>query len=396
MDFQQQGFVQLMRVLIVLTYYRPHVSGLTIYVERLARALASRGHHITVLTSHYRPDLPFREFIDGVNVIRLPVAFRLSKGVIQPGILGHAYAQMLQHDIVSLHLPQAEGGALSLIANKFAHKPVVLTYHCDLQLPPGILNRAIDKMVYGTNIWARAFADKIVTYTDDFARNSPFLSRALDKVIVIPPPVEMPPPSAAQVAAMREKYHVNGHQIVGFAARLAEEKGVDYLIKSIPLVRERLPEVKYLLAGPRDNVIGENVWERLQPLVKKYQDSLEFVGEIPNREMGNFFAVCDVLTVPSVNSTESFGLVQIEAMLSGTPVVASNLPGVREPVRMTGMGEIVPLRDEHALADKIVQVIQDKPRYLRPRKEIENMFALDRTVQAYESLFEGLIRAKKK
>jgi glycosyltransferase involved in cell wall biosynthesis len=303
---------------------------------------------------------------------------------------------MLQHDIVSLHLPQAEGGALSLIANKFAHKPVVLTYHCDLQLPPGILNRAIDKMVYGTNIWARAFADKIVTYTDDFARNSPFLSRALDKVIVIPPPVEMPPPSAAQVAAMREKYHVNGHQIVGFAARLAEEKGVDYLIKSIPLVRERLPEVKYLLAGPRDNVIGENVWERLQPLVKKYQDSLEFVGEIPNREMGNFFAVCDVLTVPSVNSTESFGLVQIEAMLSGTPVVASNLPGVREPVRMTGMGEIVPLRDEHALADKIVQVIQDKPRYLRPRKEIENMFALDRTVQAYESLFEGLIRAKKK
>jgi glycosyltransferase involved in cell wall biosynthesis len=248
--------------------------------------------------------------------------------------------------------------------------------------------------VYATNLWARAFADKIVSYTDDFARNSPFLSRALDKLVVIPPPIEMPPPSADQVDMLKEKFHVNGHRIVGFAARLAEEKGVDYLIKSIPLVREKLPEVKYLLAGPRDNVIGENVWERLQPLVKQYGDSLEFVGEIPNREMGNFFALCDVITVPSVNSTESFGLVQVEAMLSGTPVIASNLPGVREPVRMTGMGEIVPIRDERALADKIVKVIQDRPQYVRPREQIESMFALDRTVDAYEALFEKLIKER--
>jgi glycosyltransferase involved in cell wall biosynthesis len=108
------------------------------------------------------------------------------------------------------------------------------------------------------------------------------------------------------------------------------------------------------------------------------------------QEIGNFFGACDVLTVPSINSTESFGLVQIEAMLSGCPVVASDLPGVREPIRMTGMGEVVPIKDACALADGIVRVLQNRAAYIRARAEIEKMFSLERTVQAYESLFESL------
>src|SRR3972149_2289988 len=75
-----------MKILIALTYYRPHTSGLTIYVERLARALADRGHTVTVLTSRYDQSLPREEHLHGVNVIRAPVAFRVSKGVIMPTI----------------------------------------------------------------------------------------------------------------------------------------------------------------------------------------------------------------------------------------------------------------------------------------------------------------------
>ena len=73
-----------MKVLLVLTYYDPHVSGLTIYVKRLASTLARRGHQVTVLTSRYDPSLPAEEVIDGVRVIRAPVLFRVSKGVIMP------------------------------------------------------------------------------------------------------------------------------------------------------------------------------------------------------------------------------------------------------------------------------------------------------------------------
>ncbi len=258
-----------MKILIALTYYRPHISGLTIYVERLARALAARGHYVTVLTSHYRHDLPFQEELEGVHVVRLPVAFKLSKGVIQPGITFHFLAQALQHDVVSVHLPQAEAGAMSFLGRVVARKPTVLTYHCDLELPPGLLNRVIDRMTYATNYIGAVFANRIIAYTWDYAVHSPLLSPHLKKVVVIPPPVEMAPPRPEQMAELRARFAVNGHRVVGFAARFAEEKGVDYLIKSIPYVRAKIPNVKYLLAGPTHHVIGENVWERLQQLIEQ-------------------------------------------------------------------------------------------------------------------------------
>jgi glycosyltransferase involved in cell wall biosynthesis len=383
-----------MNILVALTYYRPHISGLTIYVERLARALAERGHRVTVLTSHYRKDLPYREVMDGVHVIRLPVAFKLSKGVIQPGITFRYLAQAFKHDVLSIHLPQAEAGAMSILGRFVARKPVVLTYHCDLQLPPGLLSRVVDRLTYSTNWIGAVFADRIVAYTQDYADHSPLLSQFKSKILVVYPPVKMPQPQPDAVRELRAKYHANGHCVVGFAARFAEEKGVDYLINSLPYVREKIPSVKYLLAGPHDDVIGENVWGKLQPLIRQFRENLEFLGTVPNHQMGNFFGACDVLTVPSINSTESFGLVQIEAMLSGTPVIASNLPGVREPVRITGMGEIVPIKDARALAAGIVRVIENRDRYVRSREEIEAMFALERTVQQYEDLFKELVETK--
>lgn len=380
-----------MKILIALTYYRPHISGLTIYVERLARALAKRGHRVTVLTSHYHQDLPYRAVMDGVTVLRHPVLFRFSKGSIMPGFLSRAWALMREHDVVSVHLPQAEGGPLAFIGRMLVRKPVVLTYHCDLQLPPGVLNRVLDRAVFASNLGAGVFAHRIVSYTEDYALHSPLLSRFKNKIAVIYPPVEMPAPDPQAVAALRQRYHADGRCVVGFAARFAEEKGVNYLLHSIPFVREKCPSVKYLLAGEYQNVIGENIWERLQAQIQQYRQYLEFLGPVPVQEMGNFFGACDVLTVPSINSTESFGLVQVEAMLSGCPVVATNLPGVREPVRVTGMGEIVPIRDARALADAIVRVLENRPRYLRPRQEIAARFALDETVKAYAALFEGLI-----
>lgn len=380
-----------MKILIALTYYRPHISGLTIYVERLAGALVRRGHQVTVLTSQFDHALPAREIVDGVTVVRHPVAFKLSKGAIMPGFLSHALALILQHDVVSVHLPQAEGGPLALLG-RLAGKPVVLTYHCDLQLPPGIFNRLVDRMVFGSNLMAGMFARRIVAYTKDYAVNSPLLSRFLAKINVIYPPVEMARPDPVAVAELKKRYHAEGNCVVGFAARFAAEKGIDYLMEAIPLVAEQCPSVKFLLAGETLKVIGENVYARLQSHIERNREHIEILGAIPNREMGNFFGACDVLVVPSINSTESFGLVQVEAMLSGCPVVAANLPGVREPVRVTGMGEIVPIKDARALADAILKVIAHKAEYVRPRAEIEAIFALDVTVAAYEKLFGELMR----
>jgi len=107
--------------------------------------------------------------------------------------------------------------------------------------------------------------------------------------------------------------------------------------------------------------------------------------------MASFFALCDVVAVTSLNSTEALGMVQVEAMLTGTPVVSSDLPGVREAVRRTGMGEIVPPRDPAALAAALVRVMQRRGEYVRPRQDVASLFDLEQSIAAYEELFNELI-----
>ena len=93
-----------MKILFALTYYRPHVSGLTIYVERLARAMVRQGHDVTVLTSHYDESLPGAEVRDGVKVVRVPVLFRINKGVVMPTFSGYAYKFIKQSDSITHRL----------------------------------------------------------------------------------------------------------------------------------------------------------------------------------------------------------------------------------------------------------------------------------------------------
>ena len=381
-----------MRVLVALTYYRPYTSGLTIYAERLAVGLAARGHHVTVLTSQYDSSLPREEVLHGVHVVRVPVAARISKGVIMPTFGLEATRLTLSHDVLSLHMPQFDAPGLAL-RGRLLGKPVVLTYHCDLQLPPGAFNRIVDKVVQVANNAAGSLATKIVAYTEDFASHSPYLSRFKSKVEIIPPPVEIPDSSPADVEAFKQRYNLTG-PVIGMAARLAAEKGVEVLLDAMPKIIAAHPDARVLFAGPFEQVLGEEAYaRRLAPLFEKYRNNWTFVGTLSQRELATFFHVCDVVTVPSLNSTESFGLVQVEAMLCGTPSIASNLPGVRQPPTQTGMGLVVPIGDSDALGDAILTIIADPQRFQRSRDEIAARYSTDRTVTAYEALFQRLSRS---
>lgn len=129
----------------------------------------------------------------------------------------------------------------------------------------------------------------------------------------------------------------------------------------------------------------------MQPLVARVGDRCEFLGTLSERELAAFYSACDVTVLPSVNSTEGFGLVQLESMLCGTPVVATDLPGVRIPVQMTQMGLIVPPRDAAALAHAVVDVILNRPNYVQPRAEIEHHFPFEQLVERYEKLLQRLL-----
>lgn len=378
-----------MRILFVLTYYRPHISGLTIYVQRLAEALAAGGHHVTVLTSHYDKSLPYEEEVNGVHVVRVPVLFRISKGVIMPTFPKQAAALLREHDVVSVHLPQFEASIMAVLARFVVRRPVILTYHCDLRLPEGWFNRFVDQVVFISNYLAGLLSDRIVAYTQDYAEHSRFLSRFLHKIEVIPPPVIIPPPEAGTRAEFLRHLDLDGRPVVGFAARLATEKGAEYLLGALEHLLPALPGLHVLFAGEYKNVLGEEAYfRRLEPIIERYSDHLTFLGVLNPQQMADFYAACDLLVLPSINSTESFGLVQVEAMLCGTPVVASNLPGVRQPVRMTGMGEIAPIRDSKALAQAMQRVLTRPESYIQPREEIARIFDMNRTLSDYERLFE--------
>jgi glycosyltransferase involved in cell wall biosynthesis len=111
--------------------------------------------------------------------------------------------------------------------------------------------------------------------------------------------------------------------------------------------------------------------------------------------MAAFYPNLDVLIVPSLNSTEAFGLVQIEAMMNGVPCVASDLPGVRQPVMNTGMGKIIPIGNSAALAEAILDILAQPDQYRNDPIEVARHFTPDIIAAKYESLFEQLIQARK-
>ena len=382
-----------MRILIVLTYFQPYKSGLTIYAVHQAQALAALGHDVTVLTSQYDPDLPLDEWDEGVHIVRLPVALRFSKGVIMPKMPFKSWQLIRESDAVNLHLPQADAALVALLA-KLQGKPVVSTYHCDITMPPGWVNQLAGWGVSAANHMAASLSDIIVHNTRDFAENSNFLHRYLDKLEVLPTPVVVEKVTAQAVQAFREKYHITSDDhVVGMVARLASEKGVEYLVEAMPKVTEADPKARVVFVGEYQHVLGEDAYrEKIMPMIESLGDRWTFLGVLSEAEKAAFFNVCDVLVLPSINSTESFGMVQIEGMTCGTPVVATNLPGVRQPVISTGMGKIVPVKDENALASAIIQVLRSgataAPGVI---DRLKRQYSPESVAKAYETLFKELI-----
>lgn len=381
-----------MRILIVLTYYRPHYSGLTIYTERLAKALAARGHQVTLLTSQFSQDLPRDEVVDGVHVIRLPVAFRISKGVIMPSMPFRARQEARAADIVNLHLPQLDAAPIAFFS-RLMGRPTVVTYHCDLLLPTGFIHSLANLASNFANHISATFANLLVTNTRDYAEESNFLRRYLHKIRVIPPPVKLAHVNENFVERTRRKFGVEpGQMVIGMATRLAAEKGAEFLVRALPKVLEKIPDARVLYAGQHENVMGEEAYAAmLAPLIEKLGARWKFLGLLSDEELAAFFQICDVIAVPSTNSTESFSMVQVEAMTCGTPAVASDLPGMRQPILQTKMGEIFEVGEADDLAEAIIKVLNEPDAYRGDVPKIASRYSPDTIAEAYEAIFKELL-----
>ncbi len=376
-----------MKILFSLTYYTPYISGLTLYVVRLAEALVRRGHSATVLCMQHDPSLPSKETVRKVRIVRAAPIARVSKGFFSVDWLRRSWEEVKEHDVVIVNLPQAEGFIPALMG-KFMGKQVVAVYHCEVLLPDSFFNQVVQSLLEISNSVTLLLADTVVTYTRDFAQHSRILAPFLGKTSYVYPPISVLTVRSTVQKRLKGKIG-NADVVIGIAARLAAEKGIEYLLEAIPLLKLKMKNVnfKIAVAGPMEPVGEEAYNKKILSLVEKYRKHIVFLGTIKPEEMGSFYSLLNVLVLPSINSTEAFGMVQVEAMMMGVPVVATDLPGVRVPIQKTSMGILIPPQNTQVLADAIVRILQDPHKVHTDPSVVKRTFRVEETVRTYEKLF---------
>lgn len=378
------------KVLIALQYYVPHRTGLTLHVQRIAEALARRGHEVTVLTARYDPRLPRDEqVINGVRVIRLWAPLRVSRGMIMPAYPWAAYRLVQMHDVVSIHTPMLET-ALYAAYTKLLDKGLVITHHGDLILPQGMFNRFVRWFTFQNYLLAGRAADHLIAYSEDYAAHSYYVEPFREKTVAIPPPIVTAEPRTGPAEELRRCWLEGASpdaKLIGYAGRFVEEKRPDVLIRALPAIHAVYPGSRIIFAGEYD-IRYEDFYERNAELIEQYREHLVFLGLLDDpQEVADFYAAVDVLALPS--DTECFALVQVEAMRCGTPVVATDIPGARVVVQETGMGEIVPPGDPQAMGEALIRVLDNPEHYVKPIAEIDAIYGLEQTVNRYEALLRS-------
>jgi len=386
--------VKRLKILAALLYYLPHRTGPPIHVQRVAEALVRRGHEVTILAARHNIDLPRNEVINGVRIVRLwTLPLHISRGMIMPAYPYAAYGLIRQHDVVWVQTPMLETALLAGLSS-LAHKPLVATHHGDLVLPPGLFNRFIRWAMFQNYHYMARRAARLIAYSRDYADHSYYLQPFADKVSVIYPPIQVPTPDAARVAELRERWQRDGGPVIGYAGRFVREKRPDLLIRALEVVNRAYPNARVVFAGEYD-IPYEDTWEQNQALVQRYEDQLLFLGKLDSMQaMANFYAACDVLVMPS--DTECFAMVQVEAMLCGTPVIMTDTPGGRVPVTETGMGRVIPRGDWQAIGDAVIEVVQHRDRYVKPYEQVERTFSFQQTVERYERHLRAAVEAARR
>lgn len=358
-----------MNILFSITYFDPYVSGLSLYVKRLAMALAREDYTITVLTMKHDASLPTRQS-GRLTIARAHPFIRIHKGFLSFDWWKQSWRLVQKAQVVIINLPQVEG-VIPALLGKMQGKRVIAIYHCEVMLPSGFFYDVIQTGLELCNLASLLLADTIVTYTREYAKESRLLrlvrkikSHTVFKSIYPVIPIPRVRPSVVRVLQKKifsARSNTSARTfVIGVAARLSTEKGIEYLFMALPRIQKlmKTKAITLAIAGPMTPVGEYEYKRRIMTLSKKYKKNVVFLGEISPSDMGSYYQCIDVLAVPSINGTESFGIVQVEAMLVGVPVVSSDLVGVRVPIQKTGMGIVVPSKNAQKLGTAIAQVLK--------------------------------------
>ncbi len=341
-----------MRIAQVVSTFPPYFGGMGNVAYQYSRRLAARGHDVTVFTAKYprqgrwdrigtaKDEAEQRE-VGSFNVVRLKPLFRFGNAAVLPG-LGR---RLRNFDVVHVHYPFV--GAESILG---VLKPIVTTYHMDLMAAgwKGLVFDMYQRFYTGRFLEA---SSKVIFTTRDYLKNgrgAVYEPRYGEKFCVLPLGVgdefrPMPPDQK-----FWRQRGIKGKEVILFVGGLDAAhafKGVDVLIRAMKQVNR---DVSLVLVG--DGELKGKYMAQSQALRLM---NVHFLGRVPKEDLISFYQQASFVVLPSINSSEAFGLVLIESFACGRPVLASDLPGVRSLVSPAKDGLLSRPGDAKDLAQKI-------------------------------------------
>ena len=355
-----------LRVLHVYKDYPPVLGGIEKHLYTLAHYQAHQGLDVTVLVTNPAPfprslhththrDTPAWFPAPGPHtpaaapprVIRASRLFTVASTPISPAQA--LWQARLRADIVHLHFPYPPGEVANFLWGR--GRATVITYHSDV-----VRQRHILRVYRPLLMRILRRADAIIATTEAYARTSPFLRANADRVHVIPLGIHLAPfletTRDAGASLRRALTGSTTTPLVLFVGRLRYYKGVDVLLQALTT----LPQVHACIVGEGPMAA---TW-RAQAQALGLGRRVHFVGDVPEEALPRYYAAADLFVLPATSRAEAMGLVLVEAMAAGLPVISTELGTGTSVVNRHGeTGFVVPPGDAHALAKAIHTLVTD-------------------------------------
>jgi phosphatidyl-myo-inositol alpha-mannosyltransferase len=327
-----------MRIGMVCPYSIDVSGGVQSHVLQLAQWMLTRGHQVSVLAPS-SPEVALPDYVVSAGrAIPIPYNGSIARLGFSPAVHGRVRRWLVQGDFDVLHLHEPNAPSLSMWALRVAEGPIVATFHTST-------TKSLTLSVFQGVL--RPWHEKIVgrIAVSDLARRWQMEALGTDAVEI---------PNGVDVTSFASAPRLDGYPRPGktvlFLGRYDEpRKGMGELLDALPKVVERFADLQLLVVGHGDEAQLRN---QAGGLVRH----IRFLGQVDDAEKASAMRSADVYCAPNVGG-ESFGIVLVEAMAAGTPVVAGDLDAFRRVLRDGELGCLVPVGDSAALADTLIATL---------------------------------------